>query len=125
MPIFKHPTGLTLVAHFSVQGVQTWASRNDAAYKQKVHESAGVNAAMRDRYAWFVICIRCIVGQSRARYQNQIPDVENIPKLIVDAFTGILYPDDNLNYVRGVQVEAEWGPNSAEHAEVWILGQPK
>jgi Holliday junction resolvase RusA-like endonuclease len=54
-----------------------------------------------------------------------VPDIENVPKLIIDAFTGILYPDDNLNFVRGVQVEAEWGPDAAEQAEVWILGQPR
>lgn len=66
-----------------------------------------------------------MVGQSRSRNPNQIPDVENIPKLIVDAFTGVLYRDDNLNAIRGVQVEAEWGPDTAEHTEVWILGQPK
>ena len=64
-------------------------------------------------------------GARSQRMQNQIPDVDNIPKLIVDAFTGILYRDDNLNSIRGVQVEAEWGPDAAEHAEVWILGQPK
>lgn len=125
MPIFMHPTGLTLVVHFNVPGVQPWGGRNDAAYKQQVRECAGVNAAMRGQYTWFAFCVRCVVGQSRSRYQNQTPDVENIPKLIVDAFTGVLYPDDNLNHVRGVQVEAEWGPDTAEHAEVWILGQPK
>ena len=125
MSIFMHPTGLTLVAHFNVPGVQTWGSRNDAAIKQQVREIAGVNAAMRGQYAWFAFCIRCVVGQDRSRNQNQIPDVDNIPKLIVDALTGVLHPDDNLNSVRGVQVEAEWGPDAAEHAEVWILGQPK
>ena len=84
------------MAHFNVPGVQTWGGRNDAVYKQQVRESAGVNAAMRGQYARFAFCIRCVVGQGRSRNQNQIPDVDNIPKLIVDAFTGI-YPDDNLN----------------------------
>ena len=50
--------------------------------------------------------------------------MENIPKLVVDAFTGLLYPDDNLHYVRGVQVEAEWGPAEEEKTEVWIYGRP-
>ena len=125
MSIFIHPTGLTLVAHFNVPRVQTWGSRNDAAYKQQVREIAGINAAMRGQYVWFVFCIRCVVGQSRGRHQEQTPDVENIPKLIVDAFTGVLYSDDNLNFIHGVQVEAEWGPDTVEHTEVWILGKPK
>ena len=51
--------------------------------------------------------------------------MENIPKLIVDAFTGLLYPDDNLHHVRGVQVEADWVPDGQELLEVWIYGQPK
>lgn len=72
-----------------------------------------------------VLCIRCTVGESRGRWARQIPDVENIPKLIVDAFTGLLYHDDNLNHVRGVQVEAGWGPDEQERAEVWIFGLPK
>lgn len=125
MSIFVHPTGLTLVAHFRVPGVQTWGGRNDAGYKLQVREASGINAATGSRYAWFVFCIRCAVGQSRSTRRGQVPDIENIPKLIVDAFTGILYPDDNLNFVRGIQVEAEWGPDAAEQAEVWILAQPK
>ena len=49
--------------------------------------------------------------------------MENIPKLIVDAFTGIIYADDNLDYVRGVQVEAVFGPDEQESVEVWIYGK--
>ncbi len=125
MSIFVHPTGLTLVANFRVASVQTWGGRNDSAYKLQVREASGVNASTASRYAWFVFCIRCTVGQGRGTRRGQVPDIENVPKLIVDAFTGILYPDDNLNSVRGIQVEAEWGPDAAEQAEVWILAQPK
>ena len=49
----------------------------------------------------------------------------NIPKLIVDAFIGRLYLDDILRRVRGVQVEAGWGPDDREKAEIWIYGLPK
>ncbi len=51
--------------------------------------------------------------------------MDNIAKQIVEAFREFLYQDDNMNYVRGVQVEAEWGPDDREQAEVWIYGQPK
>lgn len=84
-----------------------------------------ISPGASDRYQWFVFCIRCIVGESRGQWARQIPDVENIPKLIVDAFTGVLYHDDNLNHVRGVQVEVGWGPDDQERAEVWIFGLPK
>lgn len=30
-----------------------------------------------------------------------------------------------MNYVRGVQVETEWGADDEEKAEIWIYGQPK
>jgi Holliday junction resolvase RusA-like endonuclease len=55
-----------------------------------------------------------------SRYAFQVPDVENIPKRIVDAFTGLLYPDDNLHRVPGVQVETEWGPDAQQRTEIWI-----
>ena len=76
-------------------------------------------------YAWFAFDIVCRVAASRGRYAYQIPDVENIPKLIVDAFTVVLYPDDNLKYVRGVLVEAELSADETEYAEVWIYDGPK
>jgi len=44
--------------------------------------------------------------------------------MIADAFTGILYEDDNLNHVRGVQVEADWGADEDERTKVWIYGKP-
>ena len=100
MPIFEPPTGLVQVAHFSLPRVQTWGSQRDGEYKE-------------------------LVRQSRGRYKHQVPDVENIPKLIVDALTGYLYPDDNLHHVRGVQIEAEWGRDEDEMAEVWIYAKAK
>jgi len=72
-----------------------------------------------------VFCIRCIVGENRSRRRGQVPDVENVPKLIVDAFTGVLYPDDNLQYVRGEQLEAEWGPDDRGQTEAWIYGRQR
>jgi Holliday junction resolvase RusA-like endonuclease len=123
--VFELPERLVEVAHFIVPRVQTWGRRDDRQYKEQVCELASISPDVGDHFEWFVFCIRCIVGESRGRWARQIPDVENIPKLIVDAFTGLLYPDDNLNHVRGVQVEADWGPDDQERAEVWIFGLPK
>ncbi len=123
MPIFRHPQELTLVAHFSVPRVQTWGdSIKDRAFKHEVRQASRLSPAQAQEFAWYAFCIQCTVPRSRD-LPKQVPDVENIPKLIVDAFTGLLYEDDNLNHVRGVQVEAEWGEE--ERTEVWIYGQPR
>ncbi|MBN1580156.1 MAG: RusA family crossover junction endodeoxyribonuclease [Anaerolineae bacterium] len=125
MPIFEPPAGLIQVAHFILPRVQTWGSKKDAAYKERVRQVAILPPNPDERYDWFVFCIRCVVGESRGKRKRQVPDVENIPKLILDALTRHLYPDDNLHYVRGVQVEAKWGRDEDEMAEVWIYGKAK
>ena len=125
MAVFEFPTGLDELAHFSVKRVQTWGSSYDRQYKESIRIAANLPAEISNHYVWFVFVVRCVVAQSRGRVANQIPDVENIPKLIVDAFIGVLYPDDHLHYVRGVQVEAVFGPDNQETAEVWIFGKPR
>lgn len=125
MTVFELPEGLVEIAYFVVPRVRTWGRRDDPEYKLRVREASRVTPADAQSFEWFVFCVRCVLGDSRSRHYRQVPDVENIPKLIVDAFTGLLYPDDNLHYVRGVQVEAEWGPDEREQAEVWIYGHPK
>ncbi len=106
MAIFERPCNLVQVTHFTVPRVRTWGHRKDANYRQDVLEASGLPASAGERFDWFVFCIRCVVGHSRGRWKDQVPDVENIPKWIVDAFVGTLYPDDNLHHVRGVQVKA-------------------
>jgi Holliday junction resolvase RusA-like endonuclease len=109
MRLFTFPNALTEVAHFTLPRVQTWCSSNDAGYKKQVREAAALTPDIAGQYDWFVFCIRGAVAESRGKWQYQVPDVENIPKLIVDAFTRLLYLDDNLHHVRGVQVEAKLG----------------
>jgi hypothetical protein len=46
--------------------------------------------------------------------------VENAPKLIVDAFTGLLYEDDGWRFVGAVQVEGHWVEDAEERTEVWV-----
>lgn len=124
MPIFELPKGLPQVAHFTVSRVQTWGNSKDGSYKELVRRAVSLPLGNGQDYSWFVFCIRCVVGESRSKQRGRTPDVENIPKLIVDALTGHLYPDDNLHYVRGIQVEAVWGRDEDEKAEVWIYGKP-
>lgn len=125
MTIYAHPTDLTLVANFNVPRVKTWGSKEDEAYKEEVRQCAAIPNSTLGQHDWFAFSIRCVVSRSRERNPRWVPDVENMSKLIVDALTGLLYPDDNLNHVHGVQVEVDWGPDAEEHAEVWIFGKPK
>ena len=121
--LFQPPQGLIEVARFKISSVQTWGTTKDAQYKASIREIANLQENIGDKYRYFVFSIYSVIGQSRRRKQG--PDVENIPKLIVDAFTGVLYPDDNLDYVRGVQVEAVFGDDEQEHSEIVIYGSRK
>lgn len=125
MPIFELPTSLREVVHFTVHCVRTWGNKEkDDEYRKQVCRASGMSSENAERFEWFVFCIRCVVSKNRNK-PSQVPDVDNIAKQIVEAFNRFLYQDDNMNYVRGVQVEAEWGPDDEEKAQVWIYGQPK
>lgn len=124
MSIFEAPKGMIEVVHFSVPKVQTWGDPlKDNQYKSYLREVANIPQGIGNNYEYFVFSIYSVIGKSRRRKIG--PDVENIPKLIVDAFTGVLYPDDNLDYVRGVQVEAIFGTDEQECSEVWIYGKKR
>jgi Holliday junction resolvase RusA-like endonuclease len=120
MDLFQQPQNLTEVAHFRLPNVQTWGTPRDTIYKELIRSTANLNALMSSEFSFYVFSIKSVIGNRRKRKVG--PDVENIPKLIVDAFTGILYPDDNLDHVRGIQVEAVFGPDHEECTEVWIYG---
>ncbi len=118
MKIFQQPQGLTEIAHFKLSNVQTGGTSKDAIYKESIRLTANLDTT--NEFSFYVFSIKSVVGNRRRRKVG--PDVENIPKLIVDAFIGVLYPDDNLDYVRGVQVEAVFGLDDQECTEVWIYG---
>lgn len=123
--LFAQPDALNLLAHFVIPQVQTWGSKNDAAFKERVRNHAVFAEQVVQHHEWFVFSVRCVVSRSRMRNPRWVPDVENMSKLIVDAFIDVLYPDDNLHYVRGIQVEAEWGSGPEEYTEVVIYGKLK
>jgi Holliday junction resolvase RusA-like endonuclease len=122
MELFQPPQGLTEVAHFRLANVQTWGSSKDALYKELIRSTVDLSH-VAGTFSFYVFVIKSVVGNRRRRKVG--PDVENIPKLIIDAFTGVLYPDDNLDHVRGIQVEAIFGPDDQECTEVWIYGAEK
>src|SRR5574341_898139 len=124
MPLFMQPHGLTLVAHFQVSDTRTWGTTRDADFKESLRTASGIAQNTALAYQWFAFAIRVYVGSSLTKEARHKPDVENFPKLIVDAFTGLLYPDDNLDYVRGVQVEGQYVDDADLGTEIWILGFP-
>ena len=123
MELFQRPQNLTEVAHFRLPSVQTWGTPRDVVYKDLIRSTANLSLQTSNEFSFYVFSIKSIIGNRRRRKVG--PDVENIPKLIIDAFTGILYPDDNLDYVRGIQVEAMFGPDNEECTEVWIYGSKR
>ena len=67
---------------------------------------------------------------------ERLLDIENIPKLIIDAFSNkIMYadkskypkiklcPDDDLKYVRTDQIERTFSDEGRNETEVWIFGK--
>jgi len=77
--VFGPPTGLALIAHFTVDQVQTWGNgEKDAKFKERIRQAANLPPQDATGFEWFAFCIRCIVGESRNK-EEQRPDVENIP----------------------------------------------
>jgi len=115
MEIFYPPQGLTEVSHFIIPSVQDWENAKDT-----IRAAAELPVKAAGDYDFFVFAITSIVGQSRRG--NQVPDAGTISRAIVEAFTGILYPHDNADYVRGVQFEAIYASDDKEHTSVFIFG---
>jgi hypothetical protein len=114
------PECLTEIAHFWVPRVKTWGGLGDAQFREEVRRAAALPAGAGRNCDGFICCIWCVVGESRGKWARNVPDVENMPILVVDTFTGTLYFDDNLNHVRAVQVEAVRGPDDHEALEGYI-----
>ncbi|MBN1485497.1 MAG: DUF3024 domain-containing protein [Chloroflexia bacterium] len=119
-PTLELPEKWVLIAHFVLPWVKLWDQVDEISYQEGVRRIAGFGPNLLGLFERLVFCFRCTVSESREPYPHLTPAVKDIPKLIIDAFRGILYPEDNLNYVCAVQVEAAWGPDELEQTEVWI-----
>ena len=122
--IFSLPQGLLEVAKFTLKGIYTWGGERDAATKEMIKEVSGIGDRVPDG-GQYVFAIRAYLHQSRIPKKRRIPDIENIPKLIVDAFRGILFDDDNWRFVRAVQAEGLWIDEDDERTDVWIYRLPE
>lgn len=125
-PLLPLPTGLDPVADFSVGWVRTWGKGTtaDAPFKAELREKARLDTHRPDGRTYLFV-LRVYWQQRRTAVPRQRPDVENVAKLVTDAFTGYLYEDDDLRFVCGVQSECFGVPDSAtERTEVWIFAVP-
>jgi hypothetical protein len=122
-PLLSLPTGHAEVAAFHVNWVRTWGNGSvaDAPYKAELREKAGLANHEPDGRT-YLFALRVYWQNRRTIVPHQRPDVENVAKLVTDAFTGYLYEDDDLRFVCGVQSECFGVPDdSAERTEVWIF----
>jgi Holliday junction resolvase RusA-like endonuclease len=121
MPWTPDPT--KLICEFQVPKTRTWGSEDDEAFKKEVLAAAvkaGLQKSSANQYG-FVIDV-AFPASLRGK-KRQEPDVENVPKLVIDAFTGYLYPDDNINYVRAVHVCGQWseGPGASTGVKIYAM----
>lgn len=125
-PLLSIPAGLDPVAEFSVGWVRTWGNGTtaDAPFKAELREKAGLTTHQPDGRTYLFV-LRVYWQQRRTTVPRQRPDVENVAKLITDAFTGYLYEDDDLRFVCAVQSECFGVPDDvSERTEVWIFAVP-
>lgn len=125
-PLLTLPAGLVKVASFSVSWVRTWGKGTvaDAPYKAEVVQASGLSSSRPDGRTYLFV-LRVYWQLRRTEVERQRPDVENVAKLITDAFTGYLYEDDDLRFVCGVQSECFGvGNSSPERTDVWIFAVP-
>ena len=127
-PLLQLPQGLIQVAAFRVDWVRTWGSGTaaDAPFKADAVTQSGIGTHKPDGRT-YLFALRVYWHESRALEPKRSmgPDVENTAKTITDAFSGVLYADDDLRFVCAVQSECFGIPdNQAEHTRVWIFAVP-
>lgn len=120
-----------LFLHFKFQQILTWGN-NDKDKREFIRQSALEGFPKQSqKYEWYAFNIKV----NRNRFIKQQLDIENVPKLIIDAFSRNLiskdksaysqvgiYDDDSLEYVRVLYVEGEL-TNSEDSTEVWVYGK--
>jgi len=119
-----------LFLHFKFRQILTWGA-DDRNSREVIRRSALENFPQNTpNYEWYGFYIKV----RRNRFARPL-DIENVPKLIVDAFSrnqiekdqsnyaqvGI-YDDDSLEYVRALQVEGEFTEDE-NSTEIWIYGK--
>lgn len=119
-----------LVHHFNIPAIYTWGG-NDRDRREDIRRYANVDFPHSSlNYEWYgfrIIVKRTLLGRDS--------DLDNVPKLIIDAFSGWqidrdrsdypqveLYKDDTVKWVRAIQVQSDF-THEQDRTEVWIFGK--
>lgn len=128
---FDDTEKFTLIHHFRIPAIYTWGNR-DREKREEIRRIAfeGFPEGPFD-YEWYGFRIKV----KRNRFKSRIPDLENVPKLIVNAFSGRLIDDDNseypeveiyenddLRWLRVIHIEGDFAKDN-DGTEVWIFGK--
>ena len=119
-----------LIHHFNIPAIYTFGDK-DRDKRENIRRNALKNFQKKPyRCKWYGFRIKV----ERSMFKRPL-DIENIPKLIIDAFSSEqidrdksryprmkLYPDDTLEHIRVIQIEGKFSDNK-DNTEVWIFGK--
>ena len=122
--------GFVLIHHFEIPHIYTWGDR-ELQKREEIRRCAKEGfPANIPNCKWFAFDIKV-----KRKCTERPVDIENIPKLIIDAFSeGItkhdksayrnlaLYCDDDLQNVRALSIEGDFCYEESS-TEVWIYGK--
>ena len=120
-----------LIHHFKIPSIYTWGGK-DLGKREDIRRCALKNFPQKPpKCKWYAFYIEI----ERNPLERPL-DIENVPKLIIDAFSSDqihkdksryskteLYADDDLKHVRAVQIEGKFSNNGSNNTEVWIFGK--
>lgn len=128
---FRDPNEFVLIHHFTIPMIYTW-SEKEREKREEIRWNAlkdSPDSLIRGRWYAFYIEV------DRANFERPL-DIENVPKLIIDAFSSeiiekdkssypkvALYPNDDLTYVRAFHIEGKLNDRGRNTTEVWIFGK--
>ena len=128
---FNDSKEFVLIHRFKIPSVFTWGDR-DPSKREEIRRNALKDFPEESpKCKWYAFYIEV----ERNPLERPL-DIENVPKLIIDAFSSNqinrdesryskmgLYPDDDLRYVRAFQIEGKFSDNERNNTEVCIFGK--
>lgn len=119
------------VHHFIIPAIYTWGDK-DRDKRESIRKYARKGFPHQPfRHKWYGFRIKV----ERSLLKRPL-DIENVPKLIIDAFSNEqinkdksrypqlkLYPDDTLEHVRTVYIDGGLSDSDRDKTEVWIFGK--
>jgi len=128
---FNDSKEFVLIHRFKIPSVLTWGDK-DPNKREEIRRNAFENFPEKSpKCEWYAFYI----AVERNPLERPL-DIENVPKLIIDAFSSNqidrdksgyskmgLYPDDDLKHVRAFQIEGKFSNDRRDNTEVWIFGK--